>query len=311
MMVGDEQTIVVQDSGKGKRIDKFLSENFQDVSRTQLKKSFDGGLVSIKGVPMPAKYILHGQELITLRLILPNDVTLHPVSMPLDILFEDEDIIVVNKPAGIVVHAGNGTSAPTLVEGILSHCRLSGSGNPLRPGVVHRLDKDTSGAIIFTKTDRAYLQLVKMFATRKIKKTYQTIVCETFAKSFGEICLPVQRNRFVRTKMAVSVNGKEAISRWHILKSFGQQFTHLQVNILTGRTHQIRVHMAAIGHPILGDTTYGYDKNFSKLVTSTRVMLHASEVAFNHPCTGETISIKTRLPLDFAQVLQLLSGKIS
>ncbi|MDR1528723.1 MAG: RluA family pseudouridine synthase [Puniceicoccales bacterium] len=306
-MVGDEQTIVAQNSDKGKRIDKFLSEIFQDVSRTQLKKSFDEGLVLIKGVSMSAKYVLGGQESITLRLILPDDITLNPASMPLDILFEDEDIIIVNKPAGIVVHVGNGTSTPTLVEGILSHCKLSGSGNPLRPGVVHRLDRDTSGTIIFTKTDRAYLQLIKMFATRKIKKTYQTIVCGTFTKNFGEISLPIQRNRFVRTKMAVSVSGKEAITRWHILKFFGQQFTHLQVNILTGRTHQIRVHMAAMRHPILGDTTYGYDKNFSKLVTPPRVMLHASEVVFDHPCTGETISIKAQLPLDFVQVLQLLS----
>ncbi|MDR2432163.1 MAG: RluA family pseudouridine synthase [Puniceicoccales bacterium] len=306
-MVGDEQTIVVSDSDKGKRIDKFLSENFQGVSRTQLKKSFDRSLVFIKGVSVPAKYVLRGQELVTLRLILPDDITLNPVPMLLDILFEDEDIIVVNKSAGIVVHVGNGTSAPTLVEGILSHCSLSGSGNPLRPGVVHRLDKDTSGAIIFTKTDRAYLQLIKMFATRKIKKTYQTIVCGTFTKSFGEICLPIQRDRSIRTKMVTSTSGKEAISRWHILKSFGQQFTHLQVNILTGRTHQIRVHMAAIHHPILGDTTYGYDKNFSKLVVSLRPMLHASEVVFDHPCTGKTISIKAQLPLDFVQVLQLLS----
>ncbi|MDR1457611.1 MAG: RluA family pseudouridine synthase [Puniceicoccales bacterium] len=306
-MVGDEQTIVVSDKDKGKRIDRFLSEIFQNVSRTQLKKSFDGGLVFIKGVSIPGKYVLRGQELITLRLILPDDITLNPVPMPLDILFEDEDIIVINKSAGIVVHVGNGTSAPTLVEGILSHCRLGGSGNPLRPGVVHRLDKDTSGAIIFTKTDRAYLQLIKMFATRKIKKTYQTIVCGTFTKSFGEIRLPIQRDRFVRTKMAASTGGKEAISRWHMLKSFGQQFTHLQVGILTGRTHQIRVHMAAIRHPILGDTTYGYDKNFSKLVVSPRPMLHASEVIFDHPCTGKTISIKAQLPPDFVQVLQLLS----
>ncbi|MDR2602975.1 MAG: RluA family pseudouridine synthase [Puniceicoccales bacterium] len=306
-MVGDEQTIVVSDNDKGKRIDKFLSEIFQGVSRTQLKKSFDKGFVLIGGIPMPAKYVLRGQELITLRLILPDDITLNPVPMPLDILFEDEDIIVVNKSAGIVVHAGNGTSAPTLVEGILSHCRLSGSGNPLRPGVVHRLDKDTTGVIIFAKTDRAYLQLIKMFATRKIKKTYQTIVCGTFTKNFGEICLPIQRDRSIGTKMAVSVNGKEAISRWHILKSFGQQFTHLQVNILTGRTHQIRVHMAAVRHPILGDTTYGYGKNFSKLVVSPRPMLHASEVVFNHPCTGKTISIKAKLPPDFIQILQLLS----
>ncbi|MDR2776750.1 MAG: RluA family pseudouridine synthase [Puniceicoccales bacterium] len=307
MMVGDEQTIVVRDSDKGKRIDKFLSENFQDVSRTQLKKSFDRDLVFIGGIPMPAKYVLRGQELITLRLVLPNDTTLNPVTMPLDILFEDKDIIVVNKSAGIVVHGGNGTSAPTLVEGVLSHCRLSGFGNPLRPGVVHRLDKDTTGAIIFTKTDWAYLRLVKMFAARKIKKTYQAIVCGAFTKSFGEISLPVRRNRFVRTKMTVSVSGKEAITRWHVLKSFGQQFTHLRVNILTGRTHQIRVHMAAMRHPILGDTTYGYDKNFSKLVSSPRAMLHASEVVFDHPCTGKTTSIKAQLPLDFVQIIQLLS----
>ncbi|MDR1891300.1 MAG: RluA family pseudouridine synthase [Puniceicoccales bacterium] len=310
MMIGDEQTIVVRESDRGKRIDKFLSEFFQSVSRTQLKKSFDGGLIFVNGIPVPAKYVLRGGESIVLRLIVPDDTTLNPVSMPLDILFEDEDIIIINKSAGIVVHAGNGTSAPTLVEGILSHCELKGSGNPLRPGVVHRLDKDTSGAIIFAKTDKAYLRLVKMFATREIKKTYQTIVCGTFTKNFGEISLPVQRDRFVRTKMAVSASGREAITRWRVVKSFGQQFTHLQVNILTGRTHQIRVHMANMRHPILGDTTYGYNKNFSKLVVPSRVMLHASEIVFNHPCTEEIIFIKAQLPLDFVEILQVLSEKV-
>ncbi|MDR2779440.1 MAG: RluA family pseudouridine synthase [Puniceicoccales bacterium] len=306
-MIGEEQIIVVRENDRGKRIDKFLSELFQNVSRTQLKKSFDKGLILVNGIPMPAKYVLRGQESIALRLIIPDSATLSPVSMPLDILFEDEDVIVVNKSTDVVVHKGNGTSVPTLVEGILSHCRLSGLGNPLRPGVVHRLDKNTSGAIIFAKTDRAYLQLIRMFAMREIRKTYQTIVCGTFTKNFGEISLPVQRDNFVRTKMMVSSNGKEAITRWYVLKSFGQQFTHLQVNILTGRTHQIRVHMANIHHPILGDTTYGYNKNFSKLVVPPRVMLHASELVFNHPRTKKTISIKVQLPQDFVQILQLLA----
>jgi 23S rRNA pseudouridine1911/1915/1917 synthase len=226
--------------------------------------------------------------------------------MPLDILFEDEDIIALNKPAGIVIHAGNGTMAPTLVEGILSHCKLSPAGGNLRPGVVHRLDKNTSGAMIFAKTDAAYLRLVKMFAARKIKKTYLAIVRGIFERNFGEIDLPIGRNRTVRTKMAVSPCGKTATTRWHVLKTFGRQFTFLQVNILTGRTHQIRVHLSSIHHPIVGDTTYGYSGNYSPLIAPDRVMLHASELAFKHPCREEEISIEAPLPSDFLKILQTL-----
>jgi 23S rRNA pseudouridine1911/1915/1917 synthase len=222
--------------------------------------------------------------------------TFHPIDMLLDILFENSDIIIRNKPAGIVVHVSNRTTAPTLIEGISSHCKLSTFGNPLRPEVVHRLDKNRSGAMMLAKTDTAYLELVKMFTARKIQKTYQAIICAIFTTKFGEINFSIQRDRFASTKMSVSMGDKAAVTWLHVLKSFESQFAHLKVNIVTGRTHQIRVHISNIGHQILGDTTYGYNQNYAQLIIPIRMILHATELVFNHPCNGKTLTGKAQLP---------------
>jgi 23S rRNA pseudouridine1911/1915/1917 synthase len=308
-MIGDELEITVGIDGIGKRIDKFLADGADSISRTRVKKSFDGGFVVCDGKPVQAKHVLRGGEVIKFCPIFADATPLRPAPIPLDILFEDGDIIIVNKPAGIVVHPGNGTVAPTLVEGILSHCNLSFASGKLRPGVVHRLDRDTSGVIVFAKTDTAHLRLVRMFAGRRVEKIYDAIICGVFYGNFGEICLPIGRNRAIRTKMAVSEGGKKAITRWRNVKTFGEKFSHLRVNILTGRTHQIRVHMANARHPIVGDTAYGYNKNYSPLVTPQRPMLHASELAFHHPCSGEKISAMARLPADFTDILRAIDSQ--
>jgi 23S rRNA pseudouridine1911/1915/1917 synthase len=304
----ENHEFTAEDGDAGQRVDKFLSCKIHGVSRTAIKKSFERALVRSDGKLVAAKYVLRGGEHIEIGVVREQPVIPEAVAMALDILFEDGEIIGVNKPAGIVVHSGNGTTSPTLVEGILSHCGLSMLGGPLRPGVVHRLDKETSGAMIFAKTDGAYLELVKKFAARDIKKTYLAIVSGTFPKNFGEINLPIGRNRAMRTKMAVVKSGKDAITRWSLLKTFGGQFSYLKINILTGRTHQIRVHMANMRHPVVGDTTYGYARDNSKPFIPTRTMLHASEIEFFHPSNGAKVKIVAPLPQDFRETLQILAS---
>ncbi|MDR1596014.1 MAG: RluA family pseudouridine synthase [Puniceicoccales bacterium] len=302
--MGDAYEFAVENMDVRQRVDKFLSAKICGISRTAMKKSFEYGLVSVNGFPVAAKYVLHGGECVKVIVVHKPPTLLEPVSMDLEILFEDDEIIVINKPPGVIVHRGNGTVSPTLVEGVLSHCKLSTLGGDARPGVVHRLDKETSGAIIFAKTDGAYLELVKMFGKRKVKKTYRAIVSGIFEKNFGEINQPVGRHRSVRTKMAIVSSGKEAITRWLLVETFGKQFSHVKANILTGRTHQIRVHMANARHPIVGDMTYGY--KHSTLIAPRRVMLHAHELEFEHPSSGKNMKLCAPLPNDFCEILCVL-----
>ncbi|MDR3143974.1 MAG: RluA family pseudouridine synthase [Puniceicoccales bacterium] len=306
-MVEDELEIVVREEDIGKRVDQFLRDQLSGISRTRIRRCCDAGLVVCGGISVAAKHTLRPGELIKFRLDGERNGTLSPIKMPLHIVFEDDDMIAVNKPAGVVVHPGNGTTAPTLLEGILSHCALSRIGSPLRGGVVHRIDKWTSGLVLFAKTDAFHLQLVKMFSLRRMKKTYDAIACGTFERDFGEINAPIGRNRVFRTKMAVSHGGKEAITRWVAVERFGNLFAHLRVSILTGRTHQIRVHMANIGHPIAGDVTYGYNWNYSPTIAPKRVMLHASSLAFEHPFSKSEITLAAPLADDFSGMLRALS----
>jgi 23S rRNA pseudouridine1911/1915/1917 synthase len=305
-MCGDEVEFVVDDRDAGKRADKFLSENFDDISRTQIGKAFADDLVSRNGAVIPGKYRVRAGDVLKFLPPARGRTAIVPVEMPLDILFEDEAIIAVDKPAGIVVHPGNGTVAATLVEGILAHCPLSSLGCGTRPGVVHRLDKGTTGVIVFAKTDAAYLKLVRTFASRAVKKTYQAIVEGVFPKNFGTVEAPVGRHRTMRTRMAVSSRGKEASTEWRVARSFGNHHTHLEVRILTGRTHQIRVHMAAIGHPVVGDATYGHGRHHPPIVVTDHQLLHASDIAFCHPIGGKLLAIHAPLPDDFSEALRTL-----
>jgi 23S rRNA pseudouridine1911/1915/1917 synthase len=203
----------------------------------------------------------------------------------------------------MVTHAGNGTKEPTLVEGVLSHCELSRIGGTLRPGVVHRLDKDTTGAIIFAKTDEAYLKLIKLFSTRAIRKKYVAIVCGRMRTLSGTIDQPIGRHGTVKTKMCVRADGKPAVTDWQMRECFGGMFSLININLHTGRTHQIRVHLSNLGHPILGDTTYGYRPNFCSQIQCVRPMLHAAKLSFAHPITAQSVEIDAPLSVDFLEML--------
>ena len=302
------QILKASESDVGKRVDKFLSQCLADISRTQIKKSFDHKLVYVNCSVVLPKYTLMDGDVIEFRLLRPDEIKLKPYKAALDILFEDDDIIVLNKPAGVVVYPGNGQQSPTFVEMVLSHCKLSKLSGSLRPGIVHRLDKDTSGILILAKGDAAYLRLVKMFSNREVEKFYRTIVYGKFDKSFGEICEPIGRSNIDRTKMSVRKGGKQAITRWELLQTFKKKFSYLNVQILTGRTHQIRVHMSYIGHPIAGDIVYGYNKNLSCGLQFPRVMLHAYKIKLKHPISDESLEITAPLPNDFKESLEKLEA---
>lgn len=305
-------TVVVSDLDGPTRADKFLANKYEgSLSRTQIKKSFDSGRVQCNGTVILPKFLLSEGDLLTFDLLPPPEVKLSPTQIPLDILFEDEHIVIINKPSGIVVHPGNGTTAPTLVEGVLSHCRLSTLGGNVRPGVVHRLDKDTTGTIIFAKSDEAYLKLIKMFAKHEIRKRYLAVVCGTFEVQSGTIDKPIGRHKTIKTKMSIRPDGRSALTDWAVIESFGKKFSLISVDLHTGRTHQIRVHLASIGHPLLGDETYGYHTNFDQLTQAKYPILHAHKLNFEHPITHKELHISAPLSPNFQEILQKLRTEYS
>lgn len=242
---------------------------------------------------------------------------LAPVAMSLEILHEDQDIVVINKASGVVVHPGTGGEEGTLVHGLLSHCpRLAPQGAPQRPGIVHRLDRDTSGVMVVAKSGRAYLNLIEQFKDHKVLKEYLALVYGKFSRADGEIRTCLGRNPADRKKMAVlHGKGREAISRWHVEREWGE-VTLVRVSIETGRTHQIRVHFSHLHHPVVGDATYGGGKRRARLLKSKTVqdlllqvdrqLLHAWRLAFTHPVTGVGMNLTAPIPLDFARVLERL-----
>lgn len=300
------ETIVVQDLDIPTRADKFLSSGYESISRTQIKKLFDNGQVLCNGTIIPPKYRVRNGDVLSFELPEIRNTTMTAHGMSLDILFEDEHIIVINKPPGIVVHPGSGTVDPTLVQGVLAHCKLSTIGGDTRPGVVHRLDKDTTGVIIFAKTNDAHLKLVKMFAEHRIKKRYLAIVCGTFALHSGTIDKPIGRHRTIRVKMDVQPGGRPALTDWTVLESFAKKFSLLSIDLHTGRTHQIRVHLSSIRHPILGDEVYGYHANFCAQIQAKHPFLHARRLVFTHPIIDQELNISAPIPPAFQDMLQTL-----
>lgn len=300
---------IISEDDAGERVDKFLSDRLPHLSRSFLKQSFLQQQVYCNQSVAAPKYRLRQGDHLSANIILPTPTQLKPCATHLDILYEDEDIIVINKPSACVVHIGNGTHEPTLVEQVLAYCPLSSLAGPLRPGVVHRLDKDTSGAIILAKTDQAYLQLIKMFAEHAIQKTYYAIVCGHFDVGYGEIRLPIKRDRWSRTKMTTGHEGKEAITQWQVVTSFGDRFSLLKIHILTGRTHQIRVHLSTIGHVLWGDIKYGYQPSFFPEKMPQRMLLHAQALSFAHPITHVPLQITAPFPEDFSEALHFLKKR--
>jgi 23S rRNA pseudouridine1911/1915/1917 synthase len=293
------------------RADKLLAQHFSEVSRGQLQNVFDAGGIFLNGEAISKKHKLSSGQVLRVALPEVKIPTLSAVDLPVSILYEDEAIVVVNKAAGQVVHPGVGTADDTLVHALLHHTggQLSTAAGDLRTGVVHRLDKETSGAIIFAKTDVAYFALVKAFAERTVQKEYLALVQGVPRLQSGRIEDPIGRHPVHRVKMAVRSDGKPAHTDWAIEENFGSTCALLRCWLHTGRTHQIRVHLSHLGHPLLGDPQYGYRHRLGEPIVS-RVLLHAHKLSFEHPVSQEPIHIEAPLPEDLVQACNVLRDAV-
>ena len=302
------KNVIVNENDKGKRLDIYIAENFNELSRTMIKKLIESNNILVNGKSEKVSYKVQANDNISIDVPEAKETKLKAQEIPLDIIYEDSDIIVVNKPKGMVVHPANGNPDGTLVNAILSICKnsLSGIGGELRPGIVHRLDKDTSGLIIVAKNDKAHINMSEQIKERNVKKTYIALVRGNVPEEEATINMPIGRSTKDRKKMAVTKNGKQAITHFKVLKRY-QGYTLLKVNIETGRTHQIRVHLSTIGYPIVGDGVYSNGKNEFGIEGQ---MLHAYKLEFMHPITGKKMKIEAPLPEYFNNVLKLLENRV-
>ena len=302
--------VVPEGVGKG-RADKIFASEFEDVSRMRLQKAFDAGRVTFEGQVIDKRFKINTPGL--LRAVLDEpDAGVGPIAVdiPLEIIHEDESIVVVNKPAGMVTHPGSGTGDDTLVHALLHHTggQLSSVGAPDRPGIVHRLDKETTGLIVVAKTDLAHHKLAAAFSARETFKRYRALVLGSPIQSAGTVKEPIGRHPVVRTRMAVVPGGREAHTDWSVDERFGRLAALVSCVIHTGRTHQIRVHMSSLKLPLLGDTTYGFKATRLKGVSVPRVMLHSTELHIRHPERDEQMQFVAPLPQDFEDVVEQLRG---
>ncbi len=287
---------------RGARLDAFLARAMEDLTRSAAAKAIEEGRVLVSG-KVPSKSLkLTGNETIEFTPEEPAPIDAVPQDIPLDVVYEDDDVIVVNKPSGLVVHPAPGHPDGTLVNALLFHCgaSLSGVGGALRPGIVHRIDRDTSGLIIAAKNDYAHQFLSAQLADHTLARTYECIVVGNLREDSGTVDAPIARDSRDRKRMAVVSGGRRAVTHWTVLARY-PGYTHVQCQLETGRTHQIRVHMAYLGHPILGDTVYGAKKPVPGL---TGQCLHAVGLQFIHPRTKELVSLSCPLPGEFTAALR-------
>lgn len=287
---------------RGARLDAFLARAMEDLTRSAAAKAIEEGRVLVSG-KVPSKSLkLTGNETIEFTPEEPAPIDAVPQDIPLDVVYEDDDVIVVNKPSGLVVHPAPGHPDGTLVNALLFHCgaSLSGVGGALRPGIVHRIDRDTSGLIIAAKNDYAHQFLSAQLADHTLARTYECIVVGNLREDSGTVDAPIARDSRDRKRMAVVPGGRRAVTHWTVLARY-PGYTHVQCQLETGRTHQIRVHMAYLGHPILGDTVYGAKKPVPGL---TGQCLHAVGLQFIHPRTKELVSLSCPLPGEFTAALR-------
>lgn len=286
------------------RLDKFLAAVFCDRSRTYFSKLIKDGNVTMDGRALKANYRLHAGDLIAVTLPPAQSAAIEPEDIPLDILYEDDDLLVVNKPKGMVVHPSAGHCSGTLVNAVMYHCgeALSGIGGVVRPGIVHRIDRDTTGSLIVCKTDKAHAHIAGQLKNHSCNRRYRGIVIGNLKEDEGTIDAPVGRDPSNRKKMAVNEkNGKPAVTHYRVLERFGA-YTYAEFTLETGRTHQIRVHMAGIGHPLLGDEVYGGRRAGGRWKLEGQT-LHAMNLGFIHPSTGEFLEISAKLPEYFEKLL--------
>ena len=290
------------EESKNQRLDAFLASSLDGLTRSQATRLIESGEVAVNGRAVSKSYKLAGGEDIAVTLPEPEPVEAVPQDIPLDVVYEDADVIVVNKPSGMVVHPAPGHPDGTLVNALLYHCAgtLSGVGGALRPGIVHRIDRDTSGLIIAAKNDAAHQYLSAQLADHTLARTYECIVVGALREDRGTVDAPIARHPTDRKRMAVVTGGREAVTHWEVIARY-PGYTHVRCRLETGRTHQIRVHMAYIGHPILGDTVYGAKKEVPGL---TGQCLHAVGLRFLHPRTHEVVELSCPLPEEFTRMLQ-------
>jgi len=296
-------SFTVSEAATGLRLDQFLRRELPEHSRAFLQKLIEQGDVRVNGKPSKPSHTVHTGDEVGIEIPPPRPLDARPEEIPLDVLFEDSDLIVVNKPAGLVVHPAAGNQEHTLVNALLHHCRgeLAGIGGVERPGIVHRLDKGTSGCIVVAKTDFAHQALVAQFKSRGVKKIYRAVCWGKLERPSGRIETMIGRSERDRKKMSARVaRGRPAVTDYRVLKQL-PDFALVELHIHTGRTHQIRVHMAHIGHPVVGDATYG---NAKSKIAVARVMLHAYKLGFTHPRTQQFVEFTAPVPEDMVKLCQ-------
>ena len=300
------ERLIVESDKTGERLDFFIASNIQELSRTAVKRLIEDGNIKVNEKEQKVSYKVQENDVVEINVPEARELDIKAQDIPVEVVYEDNDIIVVNKPKGLVVHPANGNWDGTLVNAIMAICKdsLSGIGGEIRPGIVHRLDKDTSGLLIIAKNDESHLNMSNQIKDRKVKKIYYALVRGVVSEDEATINMPIARSTKDRKKMAVNKNGKEAITHFKVLERFSK-YTLLEVKIDTGRTHQIRVHLSEIGHPVVGDEVYSNGKNDFGIKGQ---LLHAKSLTFRHPITGEEMHLEAELPKEFTDVLQELRG---
>ena len=299
--------LLVTSADSGLRLDHFLAEKITDASRSQLAAAIRAECLLVDGRPKKTSYRLKTGERIVGALLVPSVHHVQAENIPFPILFEDDELIVLVKPPGLVVHPGSGNTNGTLVNGLVYHClALRRIGDPIRPGLVHRLDKDTSGIMVVAKSDAAHRFLVDAFKNRQVEKEYFALVHGIMKEKTGRLVAPIGRHSVHRQKMAIQwETGRHAASRWQVVSEFAQRYSLLRVAIETGRTHQIRVHLAHLGHPVVGDVLYGGQRDNRGF---PRQLLHAASLTFTHPQSGVMMQQRAPLWTDFQETLDRLNG---
>ena len=306
-MIYKLEEYIVPKEEKGKRLDTYIAQINKSITRTSAQRLIEEENILVNGKKQKVSYKVQENDKITIKIPEPKPIELKAQDIPIDVIYEDSDIIVVNKPKGMVVHPANGNLEGTLVNAILAKCKdsLSGIGGEIRPGIVHRLDKDTSGLLIVAKNDNAHVKMSEQIKNHEVKKTYIALVRGVFKENEATINMPIGRSTSDRKKMAVNKNGKEAITHIKVLKRY-DKYTLLEVNIETGRTHQIRVHLSYIGYPIIGDYTYSNGKNEFGVVGQC---LHAKKLEFKHPITNKEMKLEAPLPEYFEKIINELDKR--
>lgn len=302
-----EKEYTVTKNNIGERLDTYASSLDVKLSRTMCKKLINENLIKVNEKAQKESYKVKLGDKVSITIEEPKETKIKAQDIPLDIVYEDNDIIVINKPKGMVVHPGNGNHDNTLVNAVLAHAKgsLSGIGGEIRPGIVHRLDKDTSGLLIVAKNDEAHIKMSNEIKNHEVTKIYTALVKGNIQEDEATIDMPIARSKQDRKKMAVDKDGKSAVTHIKVIKRYGK-YTLLRIKIDTGRTHQIRVHMSQIGHPVVGDETYSNGKNEFNVKGQ---MLHSTILEFKHPITGKQMYLEAKLPQYFQDILKKLDNK--